>query len=178
MTKIAVLVGSLRNGSINKMLAKNLESLAPSGTEFIYLDINLPLFNQELEANLPNEVKNLKNTIESADGVLIVTPEYNRGFPGVLKNAIDWASRPWGYNSFKGKPVCITGLSEGPTGTAQAQAQLRNIMIYLDTKLMGQPELYANFSHIFDENNNIIDSTKDHLISYINAVVTHIESNK
>lgn len=178
MTKIAVLVGSLRSGSINKMLTKSLESLAPAGTEFTYLNIDLPLFHQELEANLPVEITNLKNAIESADGILIITPEYNRSFPGVLKNAIDWASRPWGHNSFKGKPVGITGISEGPTGTAQAQAQLRNVMIYLDTKLMGQPELYANLSYIFDENSNVIDGSKDHLVNYINAVVAHIESNK
>jgi len=150
MTKIAVLIGSLREASVNKKLAKTLESLAPNGTVFSYADLNLPLYNQELEADFPSSVQNLKDLIETADGVLIISPEYNRSFSGVLKNAIDWASRPWGNNSFKGKPAGIIGVSPGQTGTAQAQAHLRNVMQSLDTNLLALPELYISTGRVFD----------------------------
>jgi chromate reductase len=176
MTKIIVIIGSLRTYSINKILAKNLESLAPMGTEFVYANINLPLFNQDLESNFPAEVINFKNQIESSDGVLIVTPEYNRSFPGVLKNAIDWASRPFGRNSFQGKPTGIIGASQSQTGTAQAQAQLRNVMIYLNTKLLCQPELYISTSQTFDENGQVLDTSKEFLQKYIDALITHINN--
>jgi len=178
MLKIAVIVGSLRTGSINKILAKNLESLAPADVKFIYPSINLPIFNQDLESEVTAEVLNLKKDIEAADGILIVTPEYNRSFPGALKNAIDWASRPWGYNSFAGKPTGIIGASVGQTGTAQAQFQLRNVMLYLDTKLMGQPELYVQYDKTFDENGQVLESSKAFLQKYIEALVTHINANK
>lgn len=174
MTKIAVLIGSLSSGSINKSLAKNLEALAPDGTEFIYTDLNLPLYNTELESNFPESVTTLKLAIESAEGVLIVTPEYNRSFSGVIKNAIDWASRPWGSNSFAGKPVGIIGASSGQTGTAQAQAQMRNVMLYLDTKVMGQPELYINAKNTFDENGQVVETSREHLQKYILSLVEHI----
>jgi chromate reductase len=159
-------------------LAKNLENLAPSGTEIMYTDIDLPLFNQDIEANFNEKVKTLKRVIESADGVLIVTPEYNRGVPGVLKNAIDWASRPYGQNSFKGKSVGIVGASGGQTGTAQAQSHLRNSMIYLETKLMGRPELYVQMRSVFDESGQVQESSKQYLQDYINALVAHIDVNK
>ncbi len=123
MTKIAVLVGSLRDGSMNKMLAKNLEALAPEGTEFEYADLNLPLFNEDIEPNFPQEAQAAKDVVERADGVLFVTPEYNRGVPGVLKNAIDWLSRPWGQNSFAGKPAGIVGA----TPSAVVRLSLRRI---------------------------------------------------
>ncbi|HUC96298.1 MAG TPA: NADPH-dependent FMN reductase [Candidatus Saccharimonadales bacterium] len=178
MIKIAVLVGSLRAESINRKLAQNLEALTPAGTEFIYADVNLPLFNQDIEASPPVQARTLKNVIESADGVLILTPEYNRGIPGVLKNAVDWASRPYGQNSFKGKPVGIVGASGGQTGTAQAQSHVRNTMIYLDTKIMGQPELYVQFGNVFDENGQVLESYKQYLQNYINALVAHIDTNK
>jgi len=178
MIKIAVIVVSLRAKSWNKLLAKTLEDLLPGGYEFVYTDLNLPLFNQDLENILPVEVTALKNTIETADGILIVTPEYNRSVPGVLKNAIDWASRPFGQNSFKGKPSGIIGASQGQTGTAQAQSHLRNSMIYLDTKLLGQPELYISVNKTFDDNNILLDSSKDYLQKYIDTFIKHIETNK
>lgn len=176
MTKIAVLIGSLRTDSINKILANSLEKLAPEATEFVYPSIDLPLFSQDLEANVPASVAALKQAIEASDGVLIVTPEYNRSFPGVLKNAIDWASRPYGANSFKGKPAGIVGASPGSTGTAQSQAQLRNVLIYLDTKLMGQPELYISAERTFDENGDVKPDSKEFLRGYIEAFVGHVKS--
>jgi chromate reductase, NAD(P)H dehydrogenase (quinone) len=159
MSTIAVLVGSLQEKSFNKRLAKTLESLAPEGMVFTYVDINLPLYNQDLEANYPASARAAKDTIVSADGVLIVTPEYNRAIPGVLKNAIDWVSRPYGTNSFAGKPTGVVGITPTPVGTAMAQASLRPILTFLDTKQLGQPEIYiANATEdMFDENGILTD---------------------
>lgn len=156
MTKVAVFVGSLRKDSLNKKLAHALEVAAPDGVEFDYIDISkLPLFNQDMENDYPTEAIAIKKQVEAADGVLFVTPEYNRGVPGVLKNAIDWASRPWGHNSFAGKPVGLAGVSGGPTGTTVAQAVLKPTLLFLDMKLLGQPELYVkNGAEVFDENGN------------------------
>lgn len=178
MTHIAVLVGSLRADSLNKKLAKNLERLAPDGTTFSYAEIGeLPLFNEELEADFPASARALKDVVEAANGVLFVTPEYNRGVPGVLKNAIDWASRPWGTNSFDGKPAGIIGASGGPLGTGPAQSQLRSVLVYLNTKLMGQPELYlAGAKAMFDEDGVVVESSKEFLQNYINAFVVHTDS--
>ena len=170
MTKIAVFVGSLQENSINKKLVQNLERLAPEGVEFEYVDLNLPLFNQDLEANFPAEAQKVKEQVEAADGVLFATPEYNRSIPGVLKNAIDWASRPWGANSFDGKPVGIVGATISPVGTAVAQSDLRHIAGYLNTKLMGQPELYlALAGNKFDEDGKIEAGSEELLQNYITS---------
>ncbi len=179
MTKIAVFVGSLQKNSFNKKLAKNLEQLAPSGMEFDYIDLNLPLFNQDLEAEFPVEAQKVKDQIEAADGVLFVTPEYNRSIPGVLKNAIDWGSRPWGTNSFNGKPVGIVGASPSPIGTAVAQSDLRHIGGFLNVKLMGQPELYlVNAYDKFDENEVIVDDAKEMLQTYMDSFAAWVEQEK
>ena len=180
MTQIAVFVGSLRADSLNKKLAKNLEDLAPDGTTFAYVDIaSLPLFNEELEVDFPAAARAVKDAVESADGVLFVSPEYNRGVSGVLKNAIDWASRPWGTNSFDGKPAGIIGASGGPLGTGPAQAQLRSIMVYLNTKLLGQPEIYlAGANAAFDEQGVIVETSRESLKQYIDTFVAHTESQK
>lgn len=180
MTQIAVFVGSLRAGSLNHSLATNLEALAPEGTTFNYVDIGaLPLFNQDLESDYPASARAIKDIVEASDGVLFVTPEYNRSIPGVLKNAIDWASRPWGSNSFNGKPAGIVGASGGALGTGPAQAHLRSILVYLGTKLMGQPEIYlAHAGSLFDDKGIIIDESKEFLKTYIDAFVAHIVSTK
>ncbi|AYM14711.1 MULTISPECIES: NADPH-dependent FMN reductase [Agrobacterium] len=143
MKKIAVLVGSLRRNSSNLALARALEKLGSSKFAFTYADIgNLPHYNEDLWADTPASVTALKTLLTESDGVLLVTPEYNRAPPGVLKNAIDWASRPYGQNSFAGKPTAIAGTSPGAVGTAVAQAQLRTSLIVLDAILLGQPEVY------------------------------------
>lgn len=178
MTKIAVMVGSLSDASINKVLAKNLEKLAPTGVEFVYADLNLPLYNYELEAEFPTKAKELKDLIESVDGVLLVTPEYNRSFSAVLKNALEWASRPWGKNSFDGVPAGVIGSSIGPIGAAQAQSNLRSVMVYLNTKVMGQPELYINGPETFDEDGNVVEGQKDRLQKYIEAFSEHVDNCK
>lgn len=180
MTKIAVFVGSLQEKSFNKLLAKNIESLAPEGVEFDYVDIgSLPLFNQDLEPNFPIEATSAKDKVLAADGVLFVTPEYNRSIPGVLKNAIDWTSRPWGHNSFAGKPTGIIGASPGPIGTAVAQSDLRHIAGFLAVKLLGQPELYLANAHThFDESGVILDSSKELLQTYIVKYIQWVEDEK
>lgn len=178
MTKIAVLVGSLSSASINKKLAKSLEELAPAGTEFVYADLDLPLFDYELEADFPKKAQDLKDVIEAADGVLLVTPEYNRSFSGVLKNAIDWASRPYGKNAFSGKPAVIVGASVGALGTTQAQSQLRSVMVHLNTRVIGQPELYANASKDLDVDGQVTAEAKEGFKNVIDNFVDVIEAQK
>jgi chromate reductase len=146
MKKIAVVVGSLRKDSINLKFAKALEKLAAGKMQFVYVNIGaLPLFNQDLEGDMPAAVAVFKKEIDAADGVLIVTPEFNRGLPGVLKNAIDWGTRPYGKNSWAGKPAAICGASPGAIGTALAQAQFRAMSGFLDMPVMGQPEIYLTW---------------------------------
>jgi chromate reductase len=179
MTKVAVLVGSLQEKSFNKLLAKNLEELAPEGMQFEYIDLNLPLFNQDLEENFPVDAQKAKDIIEASDGVLFVTPEYNRSIPGVLKNAIDWISRPWGHNSFAGKPAGIVGATPSVVGTAVAQADLRHIVVYLGVKLLGQPEVYiANAHTMFDENGKIVEDARDSLKAYIDTFAQWIQDEE
>ncbi|MCH4209627.1 NADPH-dependent FMN reductase [Bifidobacterium sp.] len=175
MTTIAVLVGSLRSDSFNLRLAKSVERMLPEGVEFVYANLKLPLFNQDLEADFPGDATALKQLVEGADGVLFVTPEYNRSFPGVLKNAIDWGSRPWGQNSFAGKPAAIIGASGGALGATQAQAALRNVLLFLDMKIMGQPEVYFNALTGFDEKGNLVPAAEGFIKTFTDAFVSHVQ---
>jgi chromate reductase len=141
--QIAVVVGSLRKESFNRALANAIVKLAPSEFTFTQVEIgDLPLYNQDDDANPVAAVKRLKSEIAAAQGVLFVTPEYNRSFPGVLKNALDLASRPYGQSAWKGKPAGIIGVSGGAIGTALAQQHLRNVLAYLDMPTLGQPEAF------------------------------------
>ena len=161
---IIAISGSLRKDSFNSALVRGLQALAPEGMQIIIADISaIPLYNQDNEKDaFSPEAQKLKDAIEKADGVIIATPEYNRSIPGVLKNAIDWASRPYGANSFAGKPVLTMGVSVGKIGTAVAQSHLKEILTYLDMKIVGQPEIYLTASDIFDENKAITsDATKE-----------------
>lgn len=143
MKSIAVLVGSLREGSINRALARGLERLASERMAFSHVDLGaLPMFNQDLEADRPESVLALKRTIDAADGVLFVTPEYNRTPPPVLINALAWASRPYGQSSWEGKPAAIVGASPGPIGSAAAQSVLRGVVASHGMNLMTRPEVY------------------------------------
>ncbi len=140
---IIAISGSLRKDSFNTMLVRNLQALAPAGMSITIADISaLPLYDQDAETSFPTAAQTLKDMIAAADGIIIATPEYNRSIPGGLKNAIDWASRPYGKNSFAGKPVLLMGVSTGRIGTALAQAHLKQVMLYLDAHVIGQPELY------------------------------------
>lgn len=141
--KVAVLVGSLRRESFNKRLAAAVIKLSPPELEFQSLRIDdLPLYNQDDDDRRPEPVLRLKREIEAADAVLFATPEYNRSVSGVLKNAIDHASRPYGKSSFTGKPAGIIGASVGAIGTAVAQQHLRTMLAYLDAPALGQPECF------------------------------------
>ena len=140
---IALVVGSLRRESLNRKLAQGLVKLAPSDFAFKELQIDdLPLYNQDDDANQAPQVKRLKSEIAAAKGILFVTPEYNRSIAGVLKNALDHASRPYGQNAWAGKPAGVIGISPGAIGTALAQQHLRNILAYLDMPTLGQPEAF------------------------------------
>lgn len=144
--KVGIIIGSLAKASINRKLAGALEKLAPEGVSFSEIAIgNLPLYSYDYDADYPAEGRALKAAIEAADAILIVTPEYNRSIPGGLKNALDWASRPWGTNSFAGKPVAVIGTSPGAIGTAVAQAALRPVLGFLNVIQMNQTEVYLQF---------------------------------
>lgn len=144
--KIGYFVGSLASGSINRILAKALIKLAPDGFEFTEIPIrDLPLYNYDYDADFPPEGSALKAAIEAADGILFVSPEYNRSIPGALKNAIDWGSRPWGANSFAQKPTGIIGASPGNIGTAVMQSSMRAVLSFLDAPQLNSPEAYVKF---------------------------------
>lgn len=141
--RVAVLVGSLRKDSFNRQLAQALARMAPEGflLEEIAIDA-LPLYNQDADGNEVEVVKRFRAQIAAAQALLFLTPEYNRSIPGVLKNAIDQGSRPYGHSVWGGKPGAVLGVSVGATGTALAQQHLRNVLAYLDVPLLGQPEMF------------------------------------
>jgi len=155
--QIAVVVGSLRRESFNRKLADAIVKLAPAEFSFKQVQIgDLPLYNQDDDAAQAEPVKRLKAEIAAAHGVLIVTPEYNRSMPGVLKNAIDHASRPYGQSVWAGKPAGVLGASVGAIGTAMAQQHLRNVLAYLDVPTLGQPEAFIHAKEgLFDADGNI-----------------------
>jgi chromate reductase, NAD(P)H dehydrogenase (quinone) len=160
LQKIAVIVGSNRRESINRKLAQALVRLAAGkfDARFVRID-DLPMFNQDLETNLPSEVVRYKNDITGADGVLIVTPEHDRSIPAMLKNAIDWGARPYGKSVWPNKPAFITGTSPGAIGTALAQQHLRSVMTGLGAILLGG-EAYVTFKPgLIDEQGNIQDDS-------------------
>ena len=141
MTTIGYIVGSISSTSINRQLIEAMTKLAPEGVEFKEISIKeLPFYSPDLEADFPQVAKDFKQAIVDVDGVLIGTPEYSRSIPGVLKNAFDWSTRPYGDMSFSGKPVAIVGASAGPISTAAAQQHLRAIMGHFNAIVMGQPE--------------------------------------
>lgn len=143
MKTVAVIVGSLRKDSINKKLAGALENLGSDIMRMSRIDISeIPLFNEDQEMSPPAPVRRLKEAIIAADAVLFVTPEYNRSVPGVLKNVVDWVSRPYGQSAWSGKPAAIAGSTEGAIGTAVSQSHLRSILTILNMPLMPSPEVY------------------------------------
>ncbi len=175
--KIAVIVGSLRKDSFNRKLANAIVKLAPSEFTFKQVQISdLPLYNQDDDANQAESVKRLKSEIKNADGLLFVTPEYNRSIPGVLKNAIDHASRPYGYSAWAGKPAGVLGASIGVIGTAMAQQHLRNVLAYLDVPTLGQPEVFIQVKDgLFDEAGNIGGGSKGFLQGWMDRYVEWVK---
>lgn len=174
--RIAVIVGSLRKDSFNRMMANAVVKLAPSDFSFKQVQIgDLPLYNQDDDANPAESVKRLKGEITASQGLLFVTAEYNRSIPGVLKNAIDHASRPYGQSAWAGKPAGVMGVSVGATGTSMAQQHLRNVLAYLDVPTLGQPEAYIQAKEgLFDEAGNIgagsikfLQKWMDHYVAWV-----------
>jgi chromate reductase len=155
--EIGVLVGSLRKESFNRKLANAVIKLAPAGFSFRHLEIgDLPLYNQDDDANQHATVKRLRAAVTASHGLLFVTPEYNRSTSGVLKNAIDHASRPYGQNAWAGKPAGMMGASIGAAGTAMSQQHLRNILAYVDMPTLAQPEIFIQVNDkFFDPSGNI-----------------------
>ena len=175
--KIAVFVGSLRRDSFNRRLARAVEKLAPAELVFEHVRIDdLPLYSQDFDAAYPAVASRLKKDVEAADALLFVTPEYNRSVPGVLKNAIDIASRPWGTNSFAGKPAAVIGTSIGSTGSALAQQHLRNILAYLDVPMLAQPEVFVHFKDdlVADDGSIANDGTRKFLQGFVDRYVDWI----
>src|SRR5271169_2350184 len=162
--KIAVFVGSLRKESFNLCLARAVQKLAPAEFTFEFVRIDdLPLYSQEMDTDYPPVCRRLKKDVESADALLFVTPEYNRSIPGVLKNAIDIASRPWGQSAWEGKPGAIVSVSPGAIGGFGANHHLRQSLVFLNVPAMQQPEAYiGGASKLFDERGALSnDSTRD-----------------
>jgi chromate reductase len=177
--KVAVLVGSLRRDSINRKLASALARLGPPEFSFVPLEIgDLPLYNQDDDANQAAPVKRLKAEIGSAQGLLFVTAEYNRSVPGVLKNAIDHASRPYGQSAWAGKPAGVLGASVGVIGTSLAQQHLRNILAYLDAPTMGQPEAFVHATDaLFDKAGNVGEGSRKFLQGWMDAYVAWVKKH-
>src|ERR671928_2237516 len=168
--QVGYFVGSLSETSINRVLSRALIRLAPDDLEFTEIPIgNLPLYSQDYDANYPPEATALKEAIARSDAVLFVTPEYNRSIPGALKNAIDWASRPWGHNSFHHIPAGVIGASIGPIGTAVAQQSLRAVLSFCNARQLTAPEAYITYSpERFKDDGEVLDeSTATFLKEYM-----------
>jgi chromate reductase len=176
--KVGYFVGSLSSTSINRTLSKALLRLSPTDLEFTEIPIgNLPLYSPDYDSGYPPEAKALKDAIAGSDAVLFVTPEYNRSIPGALKNAIDWASRPWGQNSFDHMPAAVIGASIGQIGTAVAQQSLRGVLSFCNARQMTAPEAYIHFRPgLFAENGEVSDEeTTMFLSGFMQEFRTHIE---
>ena len=176
---IAIIVGSLRKESFNRQLADAIVKLAPPEFTFTQLEIgDLPLYNQDDDAQQAASVLRLKSDLTAAHGVLFVTAEYNRSIPGVLKNAIDHASRPYGQSAWDGKPAGVLGVSVGAIGTALAQQHLRTILAYLNMPTLGQPEAFIQHKEgLFDADGNIGAGSSKFLQSWMDLYVGWVKTH-
>ncbi len=179
MTSIQVgyFVGSLSSTSINRVLSRALIRLAPDDMEFTEIPIGgLPLYSPDYDDDFPPEANALKASIAAVDAVLFVTPEYNRSIPGALKNAIDWASRPWGQNSFDHIPAAVIGASAGQLGTAVGQQSLRGVLSFCNARQMTSPEAYIRFSpEVFLDDGEVTnEATRTFLAAYMTEFRTYV----
>jgi chromate reductase len=176
-TRIAVIVGSLRRDSFNRKLADALAKLAPPDFALAQLRIDdLPLYNQDDDNNQSAPVKRLKAEILASQGLIFVTPEYNRSMPGLLKNALDQASRPYGQSAWAGKPAGVMGASVGAVGTALAQQHLRNVLAYLDVPTLGQPEVFIHAKEgVFDAAGNLSESASKFVAGWMARYVDFVK---
>ena len=175
---VGYLVGSLSVESINRRLSKALIALAPPELEFTEIPIgNLPLYNRDLDGDYPPVARAFKEALAATDAVLFVTPEYNRSIPGALKNAIDWASRPSGTNSFARKPSAVIGASTGAIGTAVAQQSLRSVLSFCNSPQMGAPEAYIRMTPglVTEDGEVTNDGTRTFLANYMDEFRIFIE---
>lgn len=177
--QIAVIVGSLRKESFNRKLANALIKLGPQDFSFKLLEIgDIPPYNQDDDGHQAPPVQRLKSEISASQGLLFVTPEYNRSIPGVLKNAIDNASRPYGQSAWAGKPAGVIGASIGAIGTALAQQHLRNILAYLNVPTLGQPEAFIQAKEgLFDDAGNIGAGSKEFLQGWMDQYVAWVKKH-
>jgi chromate reductase len=176
--KVGYFVGSLSSTSINRILSRALIRLAPPELEFAEIPIgNLPLYSPDHDADYPPEPRALKDAIAAWDAVLFVTPEYNRSIPGALKNAIDWASRPWGQNSFDHMPAAVIGASIGAIGTAVGQQSLRAVLSFCNARQMTAPEAYVTLRPglVSDVGEVTDESTADFLSGFMQEFRDHVE---
>jgi chromate reductase len=176
---IAVVVGSLRKESLNRKLANALTKLAPPGFTFSMVEIHdLPLYNQDDDTNQSASVKRMKAEVLTAHGLLFVTAEYNRSIPGVLKNALDHGSRPYGHSVWNGKPAAVMGVSIGAIGTSLAQQHLRNVLSYLNMPTLCQPEIFLQAKDgLFNETGEIGDSSRMFLLNWMDQYVAWVEKH-
>jgi len=175
--KVGYFVGSLSSTSINRILSRALIRVAPPDLEFTEVTIgNLPLYSPDYDADFPPEATALKDAIAASDAILFVTPEYNRSIPGALKNAIDWASRPWGKNSFHHVPAAVIGASIGQIGTAVAQQSLRGVLSFCNARQMTAPEAYIQFSpEVFRPDGEVTnESTAEFLTTFMAEFREHL----
>ena len=177
--QIAVIVGSLRRDSLNRKLAIAIGKLGPANFSFRQIQIDdLPLYNQDDDAHQAESVKRLKAEITNSQGLLFVTPEYNRSIPGVLKNAIDHASRPYGESAWVGKPAGVVGASVSAMGTSMAQQHLRNILACLDVPTLGLPEVFLHAKEgFFDQAGNIDESSRKFLQHWMDQYVAWVKQH-
>lgn len=176
--KVAVLVGSIRKDSYNKRLMHAVAKLAPANFQFEQVRIDdLPFYSQDFDTNYPPTALRLKQDLESAHALLFITPEYNRSISGVLKNAIDIASRPWNSNSFAGKPAAVIGTSIGTLGTALAQDHLRSVLYCLNVPVLRKPEIYLHFHDELIATDGTIanDATRELMQRFVDSYVAWVE---
>lgn len=178
--KVAVIVGSLRKDSLNRKVANALVAGAPAGLNFTFVEIgDLPFFNQDLESAPPAQWTRFRDEVKAADAVLWVTPEYNRSVPGVLKNALDVGSRPYGQSAFTGKPAAVLSVSMGAIGGFGANHHLRQSLAFLNMPTLQQPEAYIGAAHaLFDDAGNLTnDDTRSFLKTFVETFAAWIERN-
>ena len=178
--QIAVIVGSLRKESFNRQLAHALIKLAPAQMQFKVVAIGeLPLYNQDADGHEVAVVQQFRDAIRSADAVLFVTPEYNRSMPGVLKNALDQGSRPYGHSVWDGKPAAVIGMSVGAIGTALAQQHLRNVLAYLNMPTLGQPEMFLQAKEgFFNADGSVGEQSRAFLQKFVELFTGWVAQHK
>ena len=176
---VAVLVGSLRKESLNRKMARALIAIAPPELKLEIVEIGqLPLYNQDYEVAPPAEVIAFKERIARADAVLFVTPEYNRGVPGLLKNALDVGSRPYGKSAWNGKPAAVVSVSPGAIGAMGANLALRQSFVFLNMPAMQQPEAYVGGAgKLFDDKGELVEATREFMSKFLHAFAQWIEHN-